>query len=115
MSSNKAKVFAAPWAAGVSIVLIGLLHLCAEASLTAKGLLKIWPAMGPLSGKVLVSYIVGILVYVLLLRKAGKKEEEAGRLQSCIMRAFTIVLVALVVGTLFCFEPFFHLFKDCLN
>ena len=102
MSSNTAGVLAASWAAAVSIVLIGFLHLCAETSSAAKNLLKVWPAMGPLSGKVLVSYIAGIATYLLLLLKAGKSEDEHERQQAHVRKAFVVVLIA----------HFFNLVKD---
>jgi len=96
-------VAAAMLAAGIGCFVLGLMTTLAEASEDVANALRLIPAVGPLSGKVVVgtlAFALSWLVAGLVLR--GKNVRFAP------FFAATLVLVAL--GFLLTFPPFFMLF-----
>jgi len=86
----------------VAIVGIGVLHLLAEGSEAAKKALTFYAPMGPLSGKVVISYVVGLILFFLL--KNAWAEKNFPNLRTWLY----IVIGAVLLGFLFTFTPFVH-------
>ncbi|HEY5527019.1 MAG TPA: hypothetical protein VIK02_05525 [Candidatus Anoxymicrobiaceae bacterium] len=104
MNSEKGKstVIATIIAASSTILAIGALNFIGEASEGFKEFLTFWQGMGPLSGKVILAYALGALVFLVLFRI-----KPLGR-QSLV--TWTIVLFAsIAVSSLLIFTPFIDL------
>lgn len=105
MDSDRGKsiAIAAVIAASATILAIGVLNIAAEASEGFKEFLTFWNGMGSLSGKVVLAYALGALVFLALFRI-----KPLGR-QSLF--GWTIVLYAsIAVSSMLLFTPFIHLF-----
>jgi hypothetical protein len=96
-------VAAAILAAGVGALTLGLLTTLAEASSTVADWLRWSDAVGPLSGKTLVSVIVWLIAWAGLHLWLRGKPYETGR-------ALTIAAVLIALGVLGTFPTFFQLF-----
>jgi|BarGraNGADG00312_1021997.scaffolds.fasta_scaffold16658_4 hypothetical protein len=104
MNSDKGKsmAIAAIIAASSTILAIGALNFIGEASEGFKEFLTFWHGMGSLSGKVILAYALGALVFLVLFHI-----KPLGR-QSLV--TWTIVLYAsIAVSSLLLFTPFIEL------
>lgn len=100
---NTGAAIAAFIAASVSILTIGVLSFIGEASEPVKDFLNFWKGMGSLSGKIVIAYALGLVVFFALfkLRTLGRQK----------LVTWTIVLIgSVVVSSLFTFTPFIKLF-----
>jgi hypothetical protein len=98
-------VAAALLAGGIGAATLGVVTTLAEASEAFAQALAWIPAVGPLTGKALVSVIVFFVAWLVLYFLFRGKEVNFNRI-------FTISLVLLFIGLLGTFPPFFELFAS---
>jgi hypothetical protein len=98
-------ISAAILAAGVGALALGLLTTLAEASTTVKDWLQWSDAVGPLSGKVIVTVLVWLVAWTLLHLAMRRSAYET-------RRALTIALILIGLGVLGTFPTFFQAFAD---
>lgn len=98
---NKAGV--AILASGLACAIFGLLVILSEISLSIKEGLQWIDSVGPLSGKVGVSVLSWIFMWVVLHRFYAHKPPKGKKL-------YTAALILILVGFLFTFPLFFRVF-----
>lgn len=96
---REAKPAAALVGGAVAVLLIGLLQLLAEAAPGIKPFLTVDSGIGPLSGKVLIGYLLGFVAYFIARRLLDKKNTDLTR----YLYAF---VAALIIASLLVFIPF---------
>jgi hypothetical protein len=96
-------ISAAIIAAGVGAAALGVFTTLAEANSTVKDWLQFNDAVGPLSGKTIMTVIVWLVSWAVLHLALRRKRYETGR-------ALTIALILIGLGVLGTFPTFFQLF-----
>lgn len=85
---------------GMAIFFIGFFQLLAEASEAVKAALTIHSGIGPLSGKVMYGYSLGLVVF--LIAYAILRNKTNARIQNYVY----FLILMLILGTLFSYTPF---------
>jgi hypothetical protein len=101
--SQDNKAGAAILSSGLACFIFGLSVILSEISLTIKEGLQWVDAVGPLSGKVGISILSWIILWIVLHKYYSNKPAIGKKL-------FSIGLVLILLGFLFTFPPFFKLF-----
>jgi hypothetical protein len=97
-------ISAAIIAAGVGATALGFFTTLAEASSGVKNWLQWSDAVGPLSGKVIMSLIVWLVAWAVLHLALRRSRYET-------TRAFAIAMVLIVLGVIGTLPTFFQLFE----
>ena len=95
-----AKPAAALIGGAVAMFFVGFFQFLAEVSAAIKPYLTIHPGIGPLSGKVLFGYLLGLIAFYLTYRMLKKKKNID------ITKYFYLFIVALIIASLLVFVPF---------
>jgi|SRR3989344_3207981 len=85
---------------GIALISVGILNILAEASSQIKTFLTLNKAVGPYSGKILFSIIIGIIICLLM----HNKNKDVN-----LKNYFKFLIIALLIATLFVFTPFINL------
>src|SRR3989344_6383750 len=102
-TKSAAKPAAATIGGAVAIFFVGFFQFLAEASKDIKPFLTVHSGIGPLSGKVLYGYALGLVAYFLAYHFLKNKKNID------ISRYFYFFVIALVVASLLVFVPFTNL------
>jgi hypothetical protein len=98
-------IAAAIIAGGIGALTLGVLTTLSEASTTVSDWLNWNNAVGPLSGKTLLTVIVWLLAWAVLHIVYRNKPYESGR-------ALSIALILIALGVIGTFPTFFQLFAN---
>jgi len=102
MMKKTGTAVAAIMAGSFTILLIGILFIASEASEPLHAFLEFIPAVGALSGKIIISYSAGILMFFVLRQFLKNKNPS-------IMKWTTVSIIILMFALLFSFMPFIEL------
>lgn len=94
---------AATMAAGFGAFMVGLMTVLAEVSESLADTLAFFPAVGPLSGKVIVAVAVWAVGWIALHLGLRNRNFD-------LRTAFIVMLVLVALGLIGTFPPFFTLF-----
>lgn len=99
----KGGIIAAFLGAMVTVMSVGVFHMIGHANPAFKTFLKLHEGVGPLSGKVVFSHILGFTVFGIAYFLLRKKQDINLTLW------LILLLIALLLGSLFTFTPFVEL------
>lgn len=105
VASMESAVGAAFLASGIGSVVLGILVVLSEANAGIKTFLTFNTAVGPLSGKVILTVIGFVLSWIILHFALRERHVK-------LQTSFTIGIILLVVGLLLTFPPIFLLFES---
>ena len=97
---NNWKVARIMISSGITLISVGILNILDELSAKIKTFLTLNKAIGPYSGKILFSIIIGIIICLLIHNKNKKINLD---------KVFKFFIIALLIATLFVFTPFISL------
>lgn len=99
MMKKTGTAVAAIMAGSFAIVMISILFVVSEASESFHAFLEFIPAIGALSGKILLSYTSGIVMFFVLRQFLKDKNPS-------VMKWTIISMLMLLIALLFSFTPF---------
>ncbi len=102
-STLESDVGAAFIASGIGSVALGLTVIGAEGNANIRSALTFTPAVGPLSGKTIVTVIAFVVSWIILHYVLRERNMRLGT-------SFALTLVLLAIGLLLTFPPVFLLF-----
>ncbi len=102
-STLESDVGAAFIASGIGSVVLGLTVIGAEGNASIRSALTFTPAVGPLSGKTIVTVIAFVVSWIILYYVLRERPMRLGT-------SFAVSLVLLAIGLLLTFPPVFLLF-----
>ncbi|HLC68040.1 MAG TPA: hypothetical protein VJI12_04135 [archaeon] len=99
MSRNDVKPAAALAGASVAIFFVGFLQFLTEAAPGIKPFLTLNAGIGPLSGKVFLAYLIGLVVFILAKKMLKDKNVD-------ITKYYHLLIASLVIASLLSLTPF---------